>query len=55
MRRDKELEAALRRITSALWAWEGSAQVPKKVNDAYIAATNLLAKIDVERRKPKDC
>lgn len=49
--REKELEKALRRLCKALWNWN----VPpsKAVNNAYIAADNLLAKISIEKIKAK--
>lgn len=53
MSREKELEKMLRRLTDALWDWDMPSGPPKRLNDAYIAATNLLAKINTERLKAK--
>lgn len=48
MTRERELEKALRKLADAIWDSD-IVDPPKRVNDAYIAARNLLAKIDAER------
>lgn len=53
MSREKELEKALRRLTDALWDMDLPCEPSKRLNNAYIAATNLLAKINTERLKAK--
>ena len=47
--REKESTKALRRLHDALWEWNMPTDPPKAVNNAYIAAGDLLRKITTEQ------
>ena len=48
-KRERELFSTLKRLRDALWDWDMPVEPPAKVNKAYIAAGDLIDKINTEK------